>query len=102
MSRLKHKRGRKSNYVKSLNNDYHKEVKRKALIRDNFKCKLCGSTLFLELHHITYYFEGKRIIGSELSVMNCVVILCSECHQLVHNDEKHKFNPKNRGKEYVK
>jgi len=42
MARLNHKAGRKSNYLKSLNNDYHREVRRRAFFRDGFKCVDCG------------------------------------------------------------
>jgi len=98
MSRLSNKKGRKSNYSKSLNNDYHKEVRRKALLRDNFKCKICSSVLFLELHHIAYYIDGLTIVGIELEFMPWVVILCCECHQKVHNDKTHYFNPVNVNK----
>ena len=101
MARLKHKRGRKSNYVKSLDNDYHREVKRKALIRDGFKCKICQSTLFLELHHISYYVNGVNIIGKELEYLEWVVILCGKCHPEVHNNLTHKWNPKNWNKEPI-
>lgn len=101
MSRLSRKRGRKSNYSKSLNNDYHKEVRRKTLLRDKFKCKICDSNLFLELHHITYYVDGKSIIGVELEFMQWVVMLCEECHQEAHDDEKHIYSPKNKNKKSI-
>lgn len=101
MSRLKHKRGRKSNYLKSLNTDYHREVRRKVLIRDNFKCKICESTLFLELHHISYYVNSENIVGKELQYLEWLVILCAECHQLVHDNIRHQYNPKNKNKTYV-
>jgi len=102
MSRLKHKKGRKSNYVKSLNNDYDREVRRRVLIRDDFKCKLCGSASFLEKHHITYYIDNKSIVGCELEFLYALVMLCSTCHQVVHNDKGHMYNPNNYNKEYVK
>ena len=103
MARLKHKRGRKSKYVKSLDNDYHREVKRKALIRDGFKCKNegCNSTIFLELHHITYHLNGQSIIGTELVNLQWVVIVCEKCHQQIHDDLNHKWNPKNWNKEPI-
>ena len=59
MTRLQHKKGRKSNYVKSLNNENHFEVRRKALLRDGFHCKLCDKRISLELHHIDYKYLGK-------------------------------------------
>lgn len=95
MSRLQHKKGRKSNYSKSLDNDNHREVRRQALIRDNFECKICKSKLFLELHHISYYANGHCIIGNELNNMEWVVIVCSEHHKQIHQDLNHVWNPKN-------
>jgi 5-methylcytosine-specific restriction endonuclease McrA len=93
VSRLQHKRGRKSNYSKSLNNPNHKEVRRRALLREGFKCKVCPAKIRLELHHIDYNFLGK-----ELDNMNWVVILCDKHHQEAHNDINHIWNPKNFNK----
>ncbi len=87
MGRLKHKRGRKSNYVKSLNNPYHQEVRERALLRDKFQCQDCHSCLFLELHHIQYYVDGVNILGKELDYMDYVVILCEDCHKKRHKRE---------------
>jgi len=93
MSRVQHRKGRKSNYLKSLQNDNHLEVRRRALLRDGFACKLCGVKIKLELHHIDY-----RYLGKELENMQWVVVLCEDCHQLVHRDINHSFNPKNAAK----
>jgi 5-methylcytosine-specific restriction endonuclease McrA len=92
MGRLKNKRGRKSNYVKSLNNDNHREAKRKALIRDKFMCKLCTNRIYLEYHHISYHVLGKELKGDNLK---WTVILCENHHQEVHNNLNHEWNPKN-------
>jgi 5-methylcytosine-specific restriction endonuclease McrA len=83
MSRLQHKRGRKSNYSLSLNTEYWKEVKLIIRARDR-RCK-CGSILFLEVHHKTYYINGESIIGREKEHLDCLILLCSECHQKEHN-----------------
>lgn len=80
MGRLNHKRGRKSNYLVSLNNnEYHREVKRKAALRDRFSCVDCGSRLFLEVHHLNY-----KYVGAELDHLDCVVTLCEKCHAKRH------------------
>lgn len=99
-SRLQHKRGRKSNYVKSLNNDNHKEVKIRALLRDNFQCREngCSCKIGLELHHITYFLNGENYIGKELENLQWVVIVCANHHQKIHNNISHKWNPKNFNK----
>lgn len=105
MSRLQHKIGRKSNYVKSLNNEYHKEVRRRVLLRDKFKCRFpgCESKIFLEMHHITYYINNMPILGRELESDNLkwCVILCDQHHSYVHSDLHHIWNPRNYNKQPV-
>lgn len=90
MSRLQHKRGRKSNYSKSLNNPYWEEVKRKVRIRDNHRCQMCGKDYGLEIHHKTYKINGQSIVGKELEHLDCLITLCGTCHQRVHNKVKSK------------
>lgn len=99
MGRLKHKKGRKSNYLKSLNNEYQRTVRERCLIRDRFQCRICGKKTNLERHHITYYINGQSIVGSELDYLEWNVILCENHHQEVHDDINHKWNPKNKNKE---
>ena len=70
----------------------HKKARAKALARENYKCKICNSTKELELHHISYHVKGMELENNNLS---WVVILCSKCHQKVHNEPFHKNNPKN-------
>lgn len=85
MSRLQHKKGRPSNYRRSLkNNAYWDKVKRAVRIRDNHKCRHCGKTYQLEIHHIKYYVNGKSIVGNELNHLDCLVTLCENCHQKEH------------------
>lgn len=99
MSRLRHKRGRPSNYRKSMQkNEYWERVKRKVRIRDNFQCIECGIKIRLETHHITYKIDGKSIIGQELQYLEWVATLCEKCHQKAHNLATHPLNPKNRFK----
>lgn len=99
MSRLSHKKGRPTNYRKSLkNNPYWEEVKAKVRWRDNFKCVECSAIIRLETHHITYYVDGKSIVGNELEHLNCLVTLCETCHEKVHKNANHRFNPSNKNK----
>jgi len=87
MSRLQHKSGRKSNYVRSFSNsEYWKEVRQKIIARDR-KCVVCGSQLYLEVHHKKYIKNGVSIVGKELDHLDCLELLCSECHK-----QKHKKN----------
>ncbi len=102
MSRLQHKKGRPTNYRKSLKaNPYWDEVKAKIRLRDNFKCIECNSIIRLETHHISYYVNGKSILGSELDHLCWLVTLCENCHQNVHNNLNHRFNPNNKNKEKI-
>lgn len=98
MGRLKHKRGRPSNYRKSLQkNPYWEKVKRKVRIRDKFQCIVCSKKIGLETHHITYYAHGKSIVGNELQHLEWLVTLCEKHHTEAHKSE-HPLNPKNKNK----
>jgi len=99
MSRLNRKRGRKSNYTHSLNNEYWRTVRQKIIFRDR-KCQLCGSKLFLEVHHLTYFANGSSIRGQELKHLDKLILLCGDCHKKVHNNKSHKFNPINYGQNH--
>ena len=83
MSRLQHKKGRKSNYSKSLNNEYWHEVRRRALIAADFKCQFanCDEVIGLETHHTAYFVNGISIIGKELEHMCCIKMLCEKHHK---------------------
>lgn len=97
-SRLSKKRGRKSNYVKSLVGQYWETVKRKIRLRDNFSCQICQHKINLETHHITYYLNGSTIRGKELDNLEWLILLCGDCHGEVHKRKEHPLNPKNRKK----
>ena len=56
--------------------------------RDNYSCRLCGSTNWLQLHHILYRSQRKDLIND---IDNCIM-LCSDCHRLVHSNKK-KWQP---------
>ncbi|WP_303733394.1 HNH endonuclease [Phocaeicola plebeius] len=84
MSRLQHKRGRKSNYARSLNNPYWEKVARNVRLRDGHKCRICGSRYPLEVHHKRYKVNGVSIVGKELEYLDCLVTLCASCHEKVH------------------
>ena len=100
MSRLKHKRGRPSNYRKTLQQNPHWEkVKRKTRIRDGFRCVLCDSTIRLETHHLTYKIDGRSIVGRELEYPEAVVTVCEDCHAEIHKNPQHKLNPRNHQKQ---
>lgn len=95
-SRLKHKRGRPSNYRKKLqkNKDWLK-VKRKVRIRDNFQCVQCESKINLETHHLSYTKNGVSIVGKELEYLECLITVCETCHEEIHRNKKNPLNPIN-------
>lgn len=67
----------------------------KVMQRDNYKCRLCGTSLNLQLHHIIYRSEDKSKIND---VNNCIM-LCVKHHALVHSNKKYW---KQRLKEIIK
>lgn len=88
MARLRHRRGRKSGYARSLSrNPYWDAVARKVRIRDGHRCRICGSRCELEVHHRTYRVGGRSIVGHELEHLGCLVTLCASCHEKVHKGE---------------
>ena len=59
----------------------------KVMQRDNCRCRLCGTSLNLHLHHI----DGR---GKDLTndINNCIM-LCRHCHlEVVHKNQK-KYRP---------
>lgn len=54
-------------------------------MRDGHRCRLCGSTVNLEVHHLTYYVNGRSIVGHEAEHMDKLITLCGECHAAQHN-----------------
>ena len=66
-----------------------KETYNKVFKRDKEKCRLCGTSLNLHLHHIVYRSEDKNLINEPT---NCIM-LCARCHRLVHSN-KHYWQPK--------
>lgn len=65
------------------------ETYNKVMQRDNYRCRLCGTSLNLHLHHIIYRSEDKSKINDE----NNLIMLCAEHHRLVHSN-KHYWQPK--------
>lgn len=65
-----------------------KETYNFVIERDNYSCRLCGSNNWLQLHHILYRSQRKDLIND---VNNCIM-LCEECHRLVHSNKK-KWQP---------
>lgn len=78
--------GRPSNYLKSMrNNPYWERVKKEVRMRDGYKCTKCGKVGGYEVHHLTYTKNGVSIRGKELDHLECLTLLCSNCHKEIHN-----------------
>lgn len=52
------------------------DIRKKALIRDNYTCKICDAKRRLEVHHIIPY----RLVGKH--ELENLVTLCEKCHNL--------------------
>ena len=67
-----------------------KEIYNQVYERDNGKCRLKNITCEggLELHHIVYRSEDKKLINEPT---NCIM-LCTKHHKEVHSN-KHKWQP---------
>ena len=60
------------------------------LADDGWRCRMCGSSSALHVHHVKYRSEG--IDNSPLNL----ITLCSKDHGLVHSD-KERYQPLCRG-----
>ena len=65
------------------------ETYNKVMQRDNCRCRLCGTSLNLQLHHVIYKSEDK----SKINDINNCIMLCVEHHVLVHSNKKY-WQPK--------
>ena len=54
----------------------------KKLIDEQHYCQLCGSTCWLEIHHIVYRSENGS--NDERNLIR----LCKKCHEMVHSNKK--------------
>lgn len=61
------------------------EIYNQTYKRDKGQCQLCGTSLNLQLHHIIYRSENKSLINDP---NNCIM-LCVQCHKLVHSNKKY-------------
>lgn len=60
------------------------EIYQQVYERDKGQCQLCGSNN-INLHHIKYRSEAKELINDP---NNCIM-LCVQCHKLVHSNKKY-------------
>lgn len=69
-------------YLDYLQSDRWAVVRNERLIKDNFRCAVCGSPEQLHVHHIFYPAE----YGTE--TINDLITLCPICHGLVEKLKK--------------
>ena len=84
----------KKAYYKLLKDEKWKNYKK------DEKCKLCGKTENLQLHH-TFYIKDAFLKPWEYP-KNSIVTLCSGCHMKVHFDKKHPMHEQTLTREEVK
>lgn len=58
----------------------------KTIVEEEPYCMLCGSTYWLQIHHVYYRSQGGLTIKKNL------IRLCDKCHKLVHSNKK-KYQP---------
>lgn len=64
------------------------ETYQKVYERDKGICQLCGSSNWIEAHHVLYKSERKDLIDEPTNL----ILLCKKCHMLVHSN-KHYWQP---------
>ena len=56
----------------------YRELHRRILQRDGWRCQVCGSMQNLQVHHLQFRSQS----GSDLE--NNLIALCKQCHAQVH------------------
>ncbi len=64
-------------YDDYLRSDHWREVRRRCLWRWDYRCAVCNSSQFVDVHHRTY-----ERLGAERETD--VIALCRRCHDLYH------------------
>jgi len=76
---------KKMHYSEFLKTRYWARVRKAALSQQGACCQICGKKHLLQVHHLTYEFRG-----DELNHMDCLQVLCANCH---HDQHFPKKNP---------
>lgn len=71
------KGSKKSTYKDYLKSEHWMVTRKAALRRANYRCQLCGSTKFLQVHHNNY-----KNLGHEKDTD--LIVLCKYCHGRHH------------------
>jgi 5-methylcytosine-specific restriction endonuclease McrA len=70
-----------------LNTDSYRELHRRILERDGWRCQVCGSMQNLQVHHLKF---RSRSGGDEEQNL---ITLCAGCHEQVHQPSKLSHYP---------
>jgi 5-methylcytosine-specific restriction endonuclease McrA len=68
-------------YAAYLQTDHWRAVRRRCLVRYGYRCAICNSAQFVEVHHRDY-----SRIGAEADPD--VIVLCRACHRLFHDHRR--------------
>ena len=69
-------------YEEYINSDEWRNRRKRILLRDGFKCQMCGKAIQLEVHHIRY----PDVYGQESD--DDLITLCDSCHRTIHARDK--------------
>lgn len=70
-------------YNEYLNSILWKDLRRQALIRDNYLCQFCNKSEAEAVHHLTY--KNYNRLGH--STLDEIKSICNKCHFLIHKDD---------------
>ncbi len=65
----------------------YRDLHRRVLERDGWRCQICGSMQNLQVHHLKLRSQS----GSD--VEHNLITLCAECHEEVHRKACRKDRP---------
>jgi 5-methylcytosine-specific restriction endonuclease McrA len=68
----------RSNYAAYLASDHWQEKREEMLAKCGYRCSVCSSSEFLNVHHNSY-----QNLGNEKD--SDLVVLCRDCHALFHD-----------------
>ena len=76
-------------YSERLKDNRWKSLRQRVLRRDNHKCRCCGSTSNLQVHHRQYHVRpnGNWIAPWEY-VSRLLITFCASCHKAGHTTHK--------------
>ena len=66
-------------YESYLKSDEWRDKKNRRMKIDGYKCRACGSTHNLQVHHLNYYSVGHEDVWKDIAT------ICDDCHVLIHN-----------------